>query len=315
MSNQMLHKLIRPAAYAAVALLTIGLASAAPSFAQGRSGVQPARPAPANPNDAMGKRLFENCVSWVARGGPGISRANDFYVKLEAELDLDQSRHKGPMRLWWKSNDRFRWELTTGNKRMTKILNVNRATQPARQMMWIVQGSGKVRRMHGTAEGSRAIKQLQSDAERLGDLAKFITLHELQGPGVRFVYAGPRKGKGTYAGNWVKVSRIAPGAATVHFWLAYQRDQAGQVRATWPGVVRVDGDAKLKIPSEDYILKGWRDSPPGSPRAFRYPQTIDAYSFMPSSGQAPARFLRATVQDIKINAGIDDSRFSPPRRR
>lgn len=306
----------RPLACTALVALAVALLSGAPVEAQGKSGVRPAPQAPkANPNEVMGARLFDDCIRWVSRGGPGIGRAQDFYVKLNAELDLEQARHKGPMRLWWKTNDRFRWEMTTGNRRLTKILNVNRRVKPARTQMWIVQGTGQTRRLHGTAEGARAIKQLQNDAERLGDLAKFITLHELKGPGVRFVYGGARKGKGTYAGDWVKISRYAPGAAVVHFWLAYQRDKAGQVRATWPGVVRVEGDPRAKIPTEDYILKGWRDSPAGSPRAFRYPRSIDAYSFVPGTGQSPARFLRADVEDIKINAGIDESRFIPQRRR
>lgn len=308
-----LYRTVRaPLATALLAGLAILLASGTPSFAKAGGEVRPPAGAPAAD---QGARLFDDCIRWVARGGEGIGKAADFYVKLNAELDLEQSRHKGPMRLWWKTNDRFRWELTTGGKQMTKILNVNRQVNPPRNQMWIIQGNGQVRRMHGTAEGTRAIKQLQTDAERLGDLARFITLGELRGPGVQFRFAGLRQGKGTYAGNWAKVSRYAQGAATVHFWLAYQRDQAGNIRATYPGVVRVDGDARQKIPTEDYILTGWQDSPAGSPRGFRYPRSIDAYSFLPGTGQAPARFLRATVEDIKINAGIDESRFLPPRRR
>ncbi len=314
----MIHSLIRivrrPAAIAILTGLALGLASGTPTFAKtAGTGV---KPGPAKPRPAdMGARLFDDCIRWVSKGGAGIGKATDFYVKLNAEMDLEQSRHKGPMRLWWKTNDRFRWELTTAGKRLTKILNVSRKVNPPRTMMWIIQGNGQTRRMHGTAEGTRAIKQLKADAERLGDLARFITLGELRGPGVRFVYGGPRQGQGTYAGNWVKISRHAQGAATVHFWLAYQRDQAGNIRATYPGIVRVDGDARQKIPTEDYLLKGWQNSSPSSPRAFRYPRSIDAYSFMPKSGQAPARFLRATVEDIKINAGIDESRFMPPPRR
>ncbi|MDJ0973559.1 MAG: hypothetical protein QNJ98_03800 [Planctomycetota bacterium] len=301
-----------PLAVAFLIGLAVVLGTGTPAQAKAGGDVRP----PAKPPTAdQGARLFDDCIRWVARGGQGIGKASSFYVKLNAELDLEQSRHKGPMRLWWKTNDRFRWELTTGGKRMTKILNVNRQVNPPRTQMWIIQGNGQTRRMHGTAEGTRAIKQLQTDAERLGDLARFITLGELRGPGVRFAFAGLRQGKGTYAGNWAKISRFAQGAATVHFWLAYQKDQAGTIRATYPGVVRVDGDRRQQIPTEDYILKGWGDSPAGSPRAFRYPRSIDAYSFMPGSGQAPARFLRATVEDIKINAGIDESLFLPPRRR
>jgi len=278
----------------------------APSEAEARGGA-PARPVR---DPALGQRMFDDCVRWVALNqSQGIQRVQDFYTKLDAQMNLDSARHRGAMRIWWKGNDKFRWELTGTS---TKILNVNRQTNPPRSRMWLIQG-GRVRRMHGTAEGAGAIKQLQEDSSRLGDLAQFITLRELKGPNVTFTFEGLTQGDGTYRGNWAKVVRRMPGAANITFWMAYMRDAQGQLRATYPGIVRVDG-VPGRYPTEDYILRDWQKSPEGQPRGFRYPRTIEAYSFMPGTGQAPARFLRATVQDIKINAGIDETRFSPPSR-
>jgi hypothetical protein len=292
--------------------LLILLGSQTPTHGEG--GAEP-RPAPADPRAETGARLFDECVKWVGQGTGGIQRAKDFYVKLEAELDLDQARHKGPMRVWWATNDHFRWEVTTAGRTTTKILNVRRDRNPPMPQMWILEADGRVRRMHGTQEGATAIPQLQEDASRLGDLAQFITLRELKGPNVRFLFDGLKKGNGTYAGEWAKVTRVAPGATNISFWLAYRKDAEGVPHASWPGIVRVAGDAREKIPTEDYILRDWRKSPKGQPRGFNYPRSIEAYSFVPGTGQSPARFLKATVQDIKINAGIDESRFSPPPRR
>ena len=72
----------------------------------------------------------------------------------------------------------------------------------------------------------------------------------------------------------------------------------------------MDGDAAKNIPTEDYILKEWQDPPPDQPRAYRYPRKIQAWQIL--GQQQPVRFLSATVDDLKINAGIDPSRFLPP---
>jgi hypothetical protein len=78
----------------------------------------------------------------------------------------------------------------------------------------------------------------------------------------------------------------------------------------WPGVVRIDGDKAKRIPTEDFILGSWADSPATRRPVFRYPRVIEAFSR--SGTQPPVRFLKATVQDIQINTGMADGRFRPP---
>ena len=282
------------------ALVCVG-ADPVPADARGGS----AQPPPVAVNPAMGQALFDQCVQWVSMNGTGITQTSDFYIDLIAEMDLDSSSHRGPMRIWWQAPDKYRQELTSNRRTTTKILNGDR--------MWIVQPNGRANRMHGTAAGVGAIRQLKDDRERLGDLAQFMTLRSLKGPGVRFTFVGQTRGSGTYAGNWLKVTRTATGGATIHFWLAYTRDQSGQFRATYPGIVRIDGDPARNLPTEDYILRNWVAPRRGSPRTLRYPSQIEAYSIQ--RGRAPLRFLRAQVRDIKINTGIDASRFRPPTRR
>ncbi len=309
---------VRGVRRAALALVLLMVTSGGICYARGGDG--PSKPAD-NPNHVLGARLFDQCIRWVAKGQNGVGKARDFYVKLEADLELEATRHKGPMRIWWKGNDKYRQELTTGGKKTTKILNINRTLKPPMSYMWIIQPNGRVRRMHGTPEGARSIAQLSDDATRLGDLAQFITLGELKGPRVIFDYKGTTRGSGTFSskaspsGMWAKVVRRMPGNANITFWMAYTKDASGNMTAMWPGVVKVDGSAKEKYPDEYYILKQWRDSPPERPRAMRYPRKIEAYSAMPGTGQQPAPFLKADVQDIKINMGIDASLFQPPPKK
>ncbi|MDA1194280.1 MAG: hypothetical protein O2894_03780 [Planctomycetota bacterium] len=257
---------------------------------------------PAQANLVLGEQLFDQCVRWVARGGRGVTRTTDFHIAVTAELDLDAARHRGPMRLWWQAPDKYRQELTTNERATTKILNGD--------FMWIVHPEGRVQRMHGTSEGAGAIRQVKEDRERMADLAQFITLQSLKGPGVTFEFVGEKTGTGSYAGNWVKITRRAPGAAVMHFWLAYDRDAQGAYLAKWPGIVRVDGDARQKVPAEDFILGSWADSPAGQPHSFRYPRTIEAYSRLGT--EAPVRFLKATVDGIQLNTGIEAALFRPP---
>jgi len=262
------------------------------------------------PNQKFGAQLFDQCIWYVSQGQSGITRTTDFHISVIAELDLDTTKHRGPMRLWWQAPDKYRQELTSNKTTTTKILNGN--------FMWILHPNGSVQRMHGTPEGAQAIRQLKEDRTRMGDLAKFITLQSLKGPGVTFDFQGEKKGSGDYAGQWLKISRRARGATTMHFWLAYDRAANGGYVAKWPGIVRVDGDARQRIPTEDFILGNWVPStvPAQSKRTarkFRYPRTITAYSRV--GNQQPVRFLRATVQDIKINAGARDELFRPPAPR
>ena len=271
--------------------------------ARGGAGAQPAQPNVAA-NRRLGAAIFDQCVRWVANNTRGITQTTDFHIGVTAELDLDNARHRGPMRLWWKAPNKFRQEMTTGNRTTTKILNGD--------FMWIVHPSARVQRMHGTSEGAGAIRQLKEDRERMADLAKFITLQSLKGPGVIFEFGGERSGSGSYAGNWLKITRRAPGAATMHFWIAYTKDAQGRYLAQYPGVVRIDGDARRRIPTEDFILRDWVRSPSGQPHTYMHPRSIEAYSRL--AGEQPVRFLKATVNSIQINNGINEALFKPPVR-
>ena len=223
-----------------------------------------------------------------------------------AELDLDATKHRGPMRLWWRTPDKYPPGADDQRTRTTtKILNGN--------FMWIVHPTGSVQRMHGTPEGARAIRQLKDDRMRMGDLAQFITLQSLKGAGVTFEYMGEKEGSGIFAGKRLKVTRRAPGATTMHFWLEYDRAQNGGFIAKAPAVVGIDGDPARNIPTEYFLMKQWSTSPAGQPHKYRYPKVITAYS--QTGRQRPVRFLHATVNDIKINAGTPVSYYKPPAPR
>ena len=286
----------------ACALAAVCTVAPTPTEARGGAANPPPR---ANPNQALGNQLFDQCVRWVARGGQGVTRTTDFFIGLTAELDLDTTRHRGPMRLWWKAPDKFRQALTTNNQTTTKILNSD--------FMWIIHPNNRVQRMHGTPEGAGAVRQLKEDRERMSDLAQFITLRSLKGPGVTFDFNGEKTGSGSYRGQWVKITRRAPGATLMHFWLGYTKDARGGYQATYPGIIRVEGDARRGIPTEDFILKSWVDSPAGAGPQFRYPRELEAFSISP--GKPSLRFLKATVNSIRINSGIPDAQFKPPTGR
>jgi hypothetical protein len=291
-----------PAALVALALL-LGSADRT-AFAQGGQA-PPGQPPAQEPAHAMGEKFFDDAIQYVARGRGGIPQVNDFFVNLDAKLDLDEVRHEGPMRLWFQAPGLYRQELTLNQATTTKILNEDKG--------WIVTNQGRVQNLALSAEGRRNIEQLKEDRARLFDLTRFLTLQALKGPGVSFVFEGYKRGSGTYAGDWIKITRTVPGRSNITFWLAYARDQAGNVTATYPGIVRVEGDPANSYPTEDYILKDW-ESPQAQARTFRYPRVIEAYSLLqnPQGQTQPARFLYAIVDDIKINAGVDVSRFLPP---
>jgi hypothetical protein len=185
----------------------------------------------------------------------------------------------------------------------TKILSGNQ--------MWIMHPTGAVERMHGRPDGAQAVAQLQKDRKRLADLARFLTLEGLKGPGVQFVNEGPRSGSGTFAGEWMKVRRKLRGAADMVFHLAYQRDprdpSGRSVLCTYPGVVTVEGDPRRNEPTEYYLLKNWKRGP-----QFNYPARIEAFSQARPGGRM-TRFLLAFVDDIRINTGLQDGLFAPPR--
>ncbi len=302
------HRFRRGLALALGFGFAIALVCGRPAVTEARGGAAGAKPkAPAKapqltPNQKFGAQLFDQCIWYVSQGQTAIPRTKDFHISVIAELDLDTTKHRGPMRLWWRTPDKFRQELTTNKRTTTKILNGN--------FMWIVHPNGTTQRMHGTPEGARAIRQLKEDRTRMGDLAQFITLQGLKGRGVTFDFQGEKKGDGDYEGQWLKVTRRAPGATTMHFWLAFDKAANGGYVAKWPGIVRIDGVASQRIPTEDFILRSWTASSADARRKFRYPKTITAYSRV--GNERPVRFLRANVQAIKLNIGIPETQFRPP---
>jgi hypothetical protein len=290
----------------AIALLPVAVLATSLGVAAGDPPplAPPPSPPTLTPEQVEGARLFDEAIRWVARGESGIQKANDFYVSLDAKFDLENQHHEGVMRLWFQAPDKYRQELSNGGATTTKILNG--------ESLWIVQPNGQVSNENRRGEeGARAVAQAKDDRERLSDLTQFLTLQGLKGPGITFEFLGPKSGtpNTAYAGEWMKIKRTAPGRSDIFFWLAYQRDAAGKAHATWPGVVRVDGEPAKNIPTEDYILKEWQEPAPNQPRAFRWPRKIEAWQV----GRAPVRFLFATVDDLKINAGIDPTRFAPPQ--
>lgn len=298
--------LARPFLHAALLLTCLFAAPTAPGArAEGGPAGPPAQPVDVNLQ--YGEAYFNQAIYFVARGQRGIPEVRDFYVKLNATLELDATRHQGPMRLWFQAPANYRQELTVDRATTTKILAGNDA--------WAMTSDGRVQALNLSREGIQSIKQLQEDRDRLTDLTQFLTLQALKGPGVRFRFDGFRSGSGTYEGEWIRVVREAPGKPNITFWLAYTRDAEGRATATWPGIIRVDGDPQAGYPTEDYILRNW-DDPQSEARTFRYPRNIEAYSILrgPSGQMQPTRFLAAIVEDIKINASIDPARFRPPSR-
>ncbi len=290
--------------------LALLLTGRAPARAEGGPVVAPpAAPQPADQSVVLGTRYFDQMVRYVARGQQGIPSIRDFYTKLDAWLKLDANQATGEMRLWLQEPGNYRMELTTNNATTTKILNGTTA--------WIRLPDGRVQNLVLSAEGRRSITQLQDDRDRLGDIATFLAPQTLKGPGTTFVFE--KKTTGTpntvYAGNWLKVVRKVAGRSNITFWIAYETDpKTGEDVATWPGIVRVEGDRTKGDPTEDYILKDWDDARSQQNREFRYPRTIYGYALLtgPDGRPSPTPFLSATVQDIKINIGVDASRFAAP---
>jgi hypothetical protein len=264
----------------------------------------PGAPVP-GASQALATRLFDEAIRWVARGAQGIQQVKDFYVALDAKFDLDNTHSEGPMRLWLQTPDMYRQEMTLSNAPQTKILNKGR--------LWIAGADRKFRDMNRTEDADAALTQAKDDLERLVDITAFLTLQGLKGPGVTFESEGEKNPSGTYAHpagkTWWKIVRKAPGRPDISFWLDHYTDAAGVEHANFPGVVRVAGDAKANIADEDYILQQWDDRPTDPKRTFRFPRVIRA--LQRKAGQAPFEFLRAAVTDIKINEGIDPSRFLP----
>ena len=296
-------------------LLLIGsLVLLAPERADARCGAtQPAPAAPAAaPDPRRGPIYFDQAIRWVNNGKKGIHQVSDFYADLaNVKFNVEGSNHEGYMRLWLKTPSKYRVELRPGRpmtRLTTKILD--------KDQMWIIhppvgREAARVERMHGRPGGAGAIQQLTSDRKRLMDLARFLTLEGLKGPGVQLLNEGTTEGSGTFAGKWIRVRRRIAGGADVTFYLAYAkdpRDRTGRtLAATYPGIVKIHGNPTSNEPTEFYILKNWKAGP-----QFRYPGRIEAFK-QARPGDRPQRFLLAFPLDIRINTRLPDTTFAPPK--
>ena len=261
---------------------------------------------------ALGARYFDQAIQYVARGG-ALGKASDLYAHLDVVWDLPDNHHEGEQSFWYLAPDKMRTELKALGSTTVKILDADKAWTVIPQL----PPERRVHRLHGTPGAEDTLAQLKEDLLRMQDLTDFVTLEGLKGSGVTFEYQGSTVGTNQYEGCWLKVARRSPDGRRITFWLAYEMDGAtGSPRATWPGVVRVEGDPAKGLWTEDWILRDW-DSPQAQKRAFRYPFKIQAWRQNPDPALAasdpPRKFLTAIVDDIAVNAGPDPSRFVPPR--
>ncbi|MFO0934348.1 MAG: hypothetical protein U1E39_16800 [Planctomycetota bacterium] len=291
-------------------LLALPLAFLAPPLqAADAPPLPPPPPAPtAGVEDTLmlGARYFDQAIAYVARGGT-LGRAVDLYAHLDVKWDLEDNHHEGEQKVWFQTPDRMRTEIVAAGKAQTKILLGDKA--------WNILPNGTVRRVHGTPDAAPQMKQMAEDLLRVQDLTAFVTLEGLKGPGITFQFQGTTKGDGLYAGNWLKVARRAPDGRKITFWLGMETAPDGSVRATAPGVVRIDGDPATGLWTEDWIFSDW-DAPRAQPRPYRYPARLQAWRIHPDPAKVrespPSRFLFAAVNDIQINAGIPPQVFTPP---
>ena len=276
------------------------------------SAVPPPMDAAAAERFAAGTRYFDEAIRYVARGGT-LGGTRDMSAHMEVVMDLPEQGHQeGEETVWYSTPDKMRTELVHLTRTTTKILAGDQA--------WAVDDSGKAHRLHATPGAEKDLAQLKEDLMRIRDLLGFVTLEGLKGPGVRFEFVGAVGGSGVYVGDWLKVIRTGSDGRHMTFWLAREKDAQGADHATWPGVVRVEGDVAANLYTEDWILSNW-DSPSAQRRAFRYPFKIEAYRFPADPEKAKAEraakpiqpFMKAFVDDIQVNAGVDAARFEPPQ--
>jgi outer membrane lipoprotein-sorting protein len=264
----------------------------------------PAGSLPIEDTMMKGARYFDEAIAWVARGG-ALGKTKDFYVQLDAKWDLDTNHDEGAQRFWFADPGRMRMELTVEKFGVnTKILDGEKA--------WIVGFDGVPHRVHATPGAEETLKQMKEDLLRIQDLTAFLTLDGLKGNGVQFEFLKAVQGTGVYEGKWLKLARHSPDGRKITFWIAYDVDDKGEPHATWPGVVRVEGDPAQGLKTEDWVLKDW-DSARAKPRPYRYPSKIQAWTVPPDPAkEGPHKFLTAVIDDIQLNAGVDPSRFEAP---
>lgn len=290
------------ALHAALWALAAAVACGAPLSAHAR-GAGPAEPARQQPDFESGARFFDQAIQYVSGGRPPFERVDNFFADLsDVQIRIEGNQQEGFVRMWFRDPHDYRFEIRPQRalaSTTTKILSGEK--------LWIVDESGQTRALHGTADGPRAIAQQKKDRDRLRDLARFLTLSGLKGPNISFDYETLTDGSGPFAGRWIKVNRVVGNQATMVFFFAFEADPQGRpLRATYPGVVTVVGDAAKDEHSEFYVLRKWKDGP-----RFRYPTQIEAYT-MERPDDPLRRFLLAFPNDIRINAEVQDALFVEP---
>ena len=286
---------------AAATLAGLGSALApSESLARGGEGAPLARP-----DDAA--VFFDQAVRWVNRGQEGIHNLTDFYADLlDVKFNVGSNNQEGHMRLWLKTPDMYRFEMRQTRNFSGPNVRVLSTKILSGDEMWVVHPTGQAQRMHGTPAGQGAVTQMKDDRRRLLDLARFLTLDGLKGPGVTFTNEGFKTGSGSFEGNWIKIRRQIQGGADVTFHLAYSRTEQG-VLASYPGVVTIVGDPRQNEPTEYYVLKKWVQGP-----QFNFPSQIEAFSQATPNSELQ-RFLLAFPRDVRINTGLQSSLFAPPQ--
>ena len=91
-------RLMLPAAFLLTAVTLLGSHVTSEAIAQGGP---PAQPAPAaNPAAVRGLRLFDQAVSWINDGKPGINNVKSFFAALDSvQLDVRDTHQEGYLRL------------------------------------------------------------------------------------------------------------------------------------------------------------------------------------------------------------------------
>lgn len=261
------------------------------------------------PAYAWGALFFDQAARWVEGDGPSVDRLETFRCSLAAKIELDTSRREGRIRCWYRAPDAFRQEVETHGGTTTHILRGRRG--------WSVDPEGRVEDLTRMPDGVQRLGQLHQGRSRVVDWFEFLTLRPLQGPEARFRFDGYKRGSGTYAGKWIKITRVHPGQRKIVFWLAYERVSGGDdVRATWPGIVRIEGagEGEHGTYTEDWILEEW-DAPSSETwMGRRFPRRIEAYAIEKDAADrtVPRRFLFALVEDLQVNEPVEDRLFEPP---
>jgi hypothetical protein len=260
-----------------------------------------------DPRFVWGRKFFEQAIRYVSRDRLFRPRIADFEVRLDAKLEVEGAAHEGQMRFWYSGAGGFRWDTKGREGTTSMVLNGEKG--------WLQAADGRTKTLGTSREDREWMRGVRAQRAWVGELADVIALQPLRGGGARFRFDGYKRGSGTYAGEWAKVTRLAPGQRDMLFWFAYERGSGNEVTVTWPGIVRIEGNPQY--PTEDYILREWDSEHLPERTRFRYPRRIEAYAIMKDDQERPAprRFFFAIVEDIRFNAGFDAKAFDRPAAR